>query len=478
MKKIKFIAMIAAMGIGFAACEPTLIDGPEPYAPVDATYLAEGITYQQFADEGCTTPDPNGNFVRFASAAGIVQVFVEGDNSPIYTGAGGVFKIPAKRGQEPKMNMVFRVANADGTFTEATKEFGCTPPTELSPEMLILVSDYGQKVWKWAAESVYGNGGHTGAGENFNAPGAVDGKWWGCESGDALVDQLEHSGDKAYGDESNGAYMVFTEEGKVTTYDPTGKVIRSSKFAIKDYDPTRSNGWDLGKLTTAEPATLFPWKINGGGTPVTEFDIMYFTPQAMTLAHTAGVAAGGWGEITFWSFISGSPDPLTMEGKWTYAPDRPYGEVGYLAGTFTQPGPDFDSNWWSPGSADELAGRVEQSGGVDYGDGSSDAYMIFEGNTVNTYKPDGTKVRGGTWSTEMNDFVLGAGRGTDGWELGKLNVDQPALLYPWHDFSSGEAVTSYDIMYFDANNITLIYAPEGTGEWGNATYWLFTRKTE
>ena len=469
--------MIAAMGIGFAACEPALIDGPEPYAPVDATYLADGITYQQFADEGCTTPDPNGNFVRFGSAAGIVQIFVEGDNTPIYTGSGGVFKIPAKRGQEPKMNMVFRVANADGTFTEATKEFGCTPPTELSPEMLILVSDYGQKVWKWAAESVYGNAGHTGAGENFNAPGAVDGKWWGCESADALVDQLNHSGDKAYGDESNGAYMVFTEDGKVTTYDPTGKVIRSSKFVIKDYDPTRSSGWELGKLTTTEPATLIPSKVNGGGTPVTEFDIMYFTPQAMTLAHTAGVAAGGWGEITFWSFIGGTPDPLTIQGNWTY------GVNGYGNGGNTGKGAEFnapgvvDGNWWGVETGDDLADQLAHAGGTATGDESSAAYMVFEGNTVTTYDANGSQIRGGTWEVLMNDYASGAGRGSAGWELGKLTTSEPALLFPWMVNAGGTPVTEYDIMYFDANNMTLVNTGETqSGDWAEITHWVFVRK--
>ena len=471
--------MIASMGIGFAACEPTLIDGPEPYAPVDATYLAEGITYQQFADEECTTPDPNGNFVRFASAAGIVQVFVEGDDSPIYTGSSGLFKIPAKRGQEPKMNMVFRVANADGTFTDAIKELGCTPPTELSPEMLILVSDYGQKVWKWAAESVYGNGGHTGAGDAFNAPGVVDGKWWGCESGDALVDQLNHSGDKAYGDESNGAYMVFTEDGKVTTYDPTGKVIRSSKFEIKNYDPTRSSGWELGKLITTEPATLFPWKINGGGTPVTEFDIMYFTPQAMTLAHTAGVAAGGWGEITFWSFIGGSPDPLTVEGTWTYAEKEGYGNSGFTeaGANFNMPGV-VDGMWWGiADGGDSLIDQIAHAGGTATGDESSEAYMVFEGNTVATYGPSG-KIREGNWEVVMNDFVSGAGRGSKGWELGKLKTSAPALLFPWKINGGGTPVTEYDIMYFDADHMTLTYVPEGTAGWAEITFWQFVRKAE
>lgn len=461
----------------FAACEPTLIDGPEPFAPVEATVLANGITYQQFADEACTQPDDAGNFLKYNSAAGVVQVFQEGNNSPLYTGAGGVVKIPVKRGQEPSANLVFRLINADGTFTETVKTFACTPPTELSPELLILASDYGQKVWKWAATSVYGNAGHTGAGDAFNAPGAVDGKWWGCETADALVDQLAHSGGTAYGDEANGAYMVFSEDGVVTSYKPTGEVIRSGKFEVKNYDPSRASGWELGKLTTSEPALLFPWKVNGDGTPVTEYDIMYFTPQAMTLVHTGGQAAGGWGEITHWSFIGGSPDPLTIEGTWTYGANG-YGNGGHggSGAAFNAPGV-VDGNWWGVATGDELADQLAHAGGTATGDEASDAYMVFEGNTVTTYAPDGTKVRGGEWTAVMNDYASGAGRGAAGWELGKLTTSEPAILFPWMVNGGGTPVTEFDIMYFDANNMTLVYtAGQASGGWGEITHWVFVRK--
>ena len=477
MKKIKLIAMTAAMGMLFAACEPTLIDGPEPFAPVDATVLANGITYQQFADEACTQPDDAGNFLKYNSAAGVVQVFQEGNNSPLYTGAGGVVKIPVKRGQEPSANLIFRIVNADGTFTDATKTVACTPPTELSPEMLILASDNGQKVWKWAPTAVYGNAGHSGAGSAFNAPGVVDGMWWGCESADALMDQLAHSGGVAYGDEANGAYMVFSEDGVVTSYKPTGEVIRSGKFEVKNYDPSRASGWELGKLTTSEPALLFPWKVNGGGTPVTEYDIMYFTPQAMTLVHTAGQAAGGWGEITHWSFIGGSPDPLTIEGTWTY------GANGYGNGGHGGAGADFNGpgvvggNWWGVATGDELADQLAHAGGTATGDESSEAYMVFEGNTVTTYAPDGSKVRGGEWTAVMNDYASGAGRGAAGWELGKLTTSEPAILFPWMVNGGGTPVTEFDIMYFDANNMTLVYtAGQASGGWGEITHWVFVRK--
>ena len=478
MKKITLIAMTAAVGMAFAACEPTLIDGPEPFGKVESTVLANGITYQQFADEACTQPDEAGNFVKFNSAAGIVQVFVESTGAHVFTGAGGVVKIPVKRGQEPSANLIFRIANADGTFTDAVKTFACTPPTELSAEMLVLVSDNGKKVWKYAPTNCYGNGGHAGSGAEFNGPGVVGGNWWGVETPDGLADQLGHvPGGTATGDEASGAYMVFTEDGDVTTYKPTGEAIRSGKFEVKNYDPERTSGWELGKLVTSEPAILFPWMINGNGTGVTEFDIMYFTPQAMTLVYTNGQASGGWGEITHWCFIGGSPDPLTMEGTWTYAAESTYGNAGNsgAGAAFNAPGV-VDGKWWGAAPAD-LSGQLAHTGGTAYGDEAEGAYMVFEGKNVTTYAPDGTKVRGGEWEAVMNDFADGAGRGAAGWELGKLNTTEPALLFPWSINENGTPVTSYDIMYYDANNITLVYTKgNGAGSWGEISFWSFVRK--
>lgn len=467
--------MTAAVGMVFAACEPTLIDGPEPFGKVESTVLANGITYQQFADEACTQPDESGNFVKFNSAAGIVQVFVESTGAHVFTGAGGVVKIPVKRGQEPSANLIFRIANADGTFTDAVKTFACTPPTELAAEMLILVSDNGKKVWKYTPEATYGNAGNSGNGAGFDG-GAIDGQWWGAAPAD-LEGQLDHTGGTAYGDEVPGAYMVFTEDGEVTTYDPTGKVIRGGKFEVKNYDPSRASGWEIGKLVTSEPALLFPWSINEGGKGVTEYDIMYLTAQQMSLVYTKGNGAGSWGEISFWRFMAGSPDPLTMEGEWTYAAADAYGNAGNsgAGAAFNAPGV-VDGKWWGATPAD-LSGQLEHTGGTAYGDEAEGAYMVFEGKNVTTYAPDGTKVRGGEWEAVMNDFADGAGRGAAGWELGKLNTTEPALLFPWSINEKGTPVTSYDIMYFDANNMTLVYTKgNGAGSWGEISFWNFVRK--
>lgn len=76
--------------------------------------------------------------------------------------------------------------------------------TDLAPEMLLLVSDKGQKTWTYAPEFSYGNGGHSGNGSGFDN-GAVDGQWWGIGEADELKNFPDFSGGVVYGDEANGA---------------------------------------------------------------------------------------------------------------------------------------------------------------------------------------------------------------------------------------------------------------------------------
>jgi len=482
MKKVLYFAMAAAMGSMLASCEPALIDGPEPSAAVSETTLASGLTYTQYADEACTQEDPAGNYLKYNSTAGIVQVFLaSAPESVLQTGAGGVVKIPVKRGQDPQATLLFKLVNFDGSTTSCQQTVSVTPPTALSAEMLILCSDNGQKVWKFSQtpSMAYGNGGHTGSGAGFDN-GAVDGCWWGVENADALIDQIQHAGGTAYGDEDVNAYMVFTEDGVVTSYKSNGEKIRGGKFEVKNYDPARSSGWEIGKLVTSEAALLFPWSINEGGKAVTEFDIMYMTPQLMTLVYTKGNAAGGWGEITHWQFMGATPEPLTLEGKWGWSSTAAnvWGNGGHTGSgaSFNAPGV-IDGNWWGVGTAEELLDQMGHSGDGNTGDASSDAYMVFEGNTVATYAADGSKIRGGEYQTVMNDFVSGAGRGASGWELGKLTTDAPALLFPWSINEGGKEVTEFDIMYFDANNMTLVYTKgNAAGGWGEITHWVFERK--
>lgn len=218
-----------------------------------------------------------------------------------------------------------------------------------------LAGNNGQKVWRYAPDQTYGNAGNSGNGFGYEN-GNVDGMWWGAAPSD-LISQLAHAGGVAYGDESPDAYMIFTDEGVVTTYTPSGAKVRSGMYEVNDYNPSRPDGWELGKLMTSEPALLFPWSMNEGGLGVTEYDIMDLTPEQMTLVYTKGNGSGSWGEITFWRFVSGEISEDIEPSDYTW----------YLVGDF---------NGWTAG---DEAYRMTKDGDryVYYGFTTSGAELKF-----------------------------------------------------------------------------------------------------
>lgn len=195
------------------------------------------------------------------------------------------------------MTLVYTKGNGAGSWGEISYwRF-----INVSPSKNIL-EGISHRRWSWANDGieVWGNAGNSGAGEAFTGTN-VDGKWWGVVDAADLMGQLQHSGGTSYGDESNDAYMMFGE-GNVASYAPDGTQIRGGSYELTVYPEGRNGGWELGKLTTSEPALLFPWSINENGTPVTEFDIMYMDGDYMNLVYTKGNGAGSWGEITYWRF--------------------------------------------------------------------------------------------------------------------------------------------------------------------------------
>lgn len=477
------------MGLSFASCEPQLIDGPDAYASVDEAILAEGITYTQYSDKECTQLDPAGNFVKYSSAAGVVQVFSMTGQSPLITAAGGTFKLPVKRGHVGNISMRFRLQNADGTFTEATKEFTCTPPSELTREQILLSGDYGQKVWMYAQDGTefYGNAGHTGEGAAYDNFDVIDGYWWGVKDTEGIQGQIGGPSPEAFGDEDLSAYMVFDEDGNVQTFTPDGTLVRKGGYSLENYDPERSSGWNLGTLKLSEAATLYPWAIDGSGT-VTEFEVMHLTPQSMYLVYNnSGGGPGDWDEITYWRFVSGTPDMYTLEGKWTYGVEL-NSRYSFVYGGAPEEGEGFDYNvltddlpgfsWgYAPSRLAEKSELYADKGQV-FGDAAEGAYMVFNEDWVTSYSPTGEKVRESTWSIQMNDPTVKGRRGDNGIELGTLSTTGAGLLFPWTYQEPGVAVKEYKILYYDSNNIVLYKEGPEHEEFDNMTMWVFSRVKE
>ncbi len=165
----------------------------------------------------------------------------------------------------------------------------------------------GQRAWTYYPidDATWGNAGYIGvAGQADVAAGEIPGKWWGCPPEDLETEQIQHSGDVAYGYGSSDAYMVFDNVmGTVTSYDAGGNVIKSSDYSIDDFD-FATDGYPMGHLTTGEDSgILYPFVINKGGVVATDYEIVYLDGSLLTLiSNYDGHGEWAWGECTWWRF--------------------------------------------------------------------------------------------------------------------------------------------------------------------------------
>lgn len=483
MKK-SLIYIFAAASL-LCSCDP-VNDARDLDVVSNSKELLDGTIFEVYKDEALTQKagPAEGTWVKFYTQPSMtVCVYnydAEGNEKILGTGTSGSFPLALKRGSSTDQVLHIRTVNSDNTVIETTKTVSVWVKSDLDPELKLLLGESGVKKWGWdynsGAGKCWGNAGNTGAGGNFTAR-VIDGMWWGPDTPEELVDQLQHSDTHmATGEESINAYMEFDEDGKINTYNAEGKLIRKGTYKLMNWDPSRSSGWQIATLETSDPAVLFPFSINEGGKAVTTFDVMHLDASHMTLVYTKGNGAGSWGEITFWMFKNRNADQETLEtsrfgdGKWGWANDgkEVWGNAGNSGNGAGFTAENVDGKWWGVITGQELMDQLQHSGGVAYGDEDGMAYMIFKDGKVSTYKPDGTEIRGGTYTLDMYE-----GR-QDNWAIGKLTTSAPALLFPWSINEGGKAVTEFDVMYMDADNMTLVYTKgNGAGSWGEITYWRF-----
>lgn len=167
--------------------------------------------------------------------------------------------------------------------------------------------------WVWDTSvtgTVWGNMGYCG-GDGADVGTKGNGQWWGAVAesetetgaGNGFLQQLQHSDTGvATGEESMDAYMIFTSEGKITSYDKEGVKIRGGNYYVERID---NNTWKAANLHTDPGSILWPFEINSGGNKPTVFEVVYITEEKMTLVYPDGgdfESLGGWGEATFWHF--------------------------------------------------------------------------------------------------------------------------------------------------------------------------------
>ena len=314
MKKLLYLIPLLALLL--ASCDPKEVDLGSPDGSLSTEALDKCFSFEQWSDETHATAQADGNYFTYKTTPAepvIVYQLVDGQKNVIGSGPSGSFKIVPRRGQSNEQTFYVAKANAEDVTT-VEKKATVYVPSDLTAEMKLLVSDDGQKIWKWdtswtdadGKHRSWGNGKYKGdgtKGEDFG--NGTAGIWWGCTPED-LTGQLSHSDTGvATGEEDSNAYMEFASDGTIKTYDKAGKVIREGKWEITYNFGKRDDGnWSLGTLTTTAGSILFPFEINmkkenKDCTP-TEFDILKLSTGELVLAcHSKDKESE---ECTWWHF--------------------------------------------------------------------------------------------------------------------------------------------------------------------------------
>lgn len=470
-----------------ASCNPA----EDSYTDNAKTYteqtLSDGFSFTQADEEGNIVPD--GNYFTFTTSPAVpvtvLQKKADGSENILVRGEStGKFAIVPTRGSDPTQKFYVRTMNPDGTYIEAEKTANVYVPGDLLPEIKLLCSDAGQKIWKWDTSwhdndgnpRAWGNGKYKGdPGDDFG--NGISGIWWGCSPAE-LTGQLDHSNThEATGEESEKAYMEFNEDGTINTYNADGVKIRSGRFSVEGYNGGQrdADNWSIGKLKVEAGTILFPFEINKNGQNLpTEFDIMKLSTGELVLACSSN---GVGNECTWWHFKSNSDGVGNLTNNatkaWTWdisfvkQPDGYnccWGNGKYMG----DPGDDFAEGtagtWWGTlpaGFDEELAN----------GANDPNAYMEFcNDGTVKSYDKDGNVIRSGTWEIT---YANKGDRDANNWAIGTLKTD--ALLYPRkiNHLTEGE-LTEFDILKLTSKQMVLVYGGNGKGE--ECTWWRFKVK--
>jgi hypothetical protein len=474
--------MLALAGLMLASCEPALLQGPAAAAPMASTALQSAFVIDgQFADAACTIPQTDGNYIKYSTSPAVtVQVSTtkaDGTKNVLATGASGVFNITPRRGADPNQPFTVTTINQDATTVSFESSVNVFVPGDLAPEVKVLTGESGAKAWKWYTVdgACWGNAGFNAG--KAASPTDIPGKWWGCTPEQLETEQVAHSGGTVYGYGDPDAYMIFNEDGECISYKADGTQIAKGSHTFEDYDPEGAGaGYGYGKIVTTDAPILFPFDINTQGSRTNEFQVVYVDPNVLALISDKG--AGDWGECTWWRFKNASDADAALAGNgqraWTwYTIDgATWGNAGYNAGTANAAG-EIPGKWWGCTPTQLETEQLAHSGGVAYGYGSDDAYMVFDSanGTVTSYKADGSEIKSSGYAVE--DFVMDP----TAFSKGTISTtDGSGILFPFAINQGGAVTTTYEIVYLDGTIMSLIGNYAQSADWGECTWWRFKPK--
>lgn len=170
--------------------------------------------------------------------------------------------------------------------------------------------------------------------------------------------------------------------------------------------------------------------------------------------------------------------------KWKWMPTNAnggavWGNGGYLAGE-QDGGLDINGAWWGCGVIDGDCGDTFESQNQHAGDRWPEvqgecyalSYMEFnEDGSLTAYSNEGVKINEGSFA--IKDYNNNEITNADKVSRGTLETSEGAILWPFAINTGGMQPTAFEIGYLDVSRMILIYAPDGTGGWGECTWWSF-----
>ena len=142
MKK-SILLFAVALGM-LTACDPIKEEGSMAIDSFTASSLLDGAQFSQYADQACTTPQSDGNWIKYSvpKASSVYIYYLKADGSEFKLASGssaGVFNFVPARGSDPLQTVYFRYQNAKGEETVASVDFTVQVASELKPEIRLLV---------------------------------------------------------------------------------------------------------------------------------------------------------------------------------------------------------------------------------------------------------------------------------------------------------------------------------------------------
>ncbi len=483
-----------ATACALCACDP--VEEDDSFSAIEYTKeaVSEAFSFTQADKAG--KPAADGNYFTYTTnPAQIVKVFnykADGSENQLALGASGTFQISPSRGSDPNQKFYVAIYNADGTRVVAEKTANVFVKADLTSSEKLFCSNSGRKKFKWNTHATdgafWGNMGYCGgSGADVYKSGA--GKWWGVDGVNEVFDtQLQHSvTGNLTGEESVNAYMVFTEDGTIEKYDENGVKLNETTYEVVAQPNEERAAWAPYILKTGENSVLWPFEINAGGKYVTEYEVVYISPSAMTLVYPDGGAfdgLGGWGEATFWQFSADDYEgaAVGVEGKgksWTWNTEAVdgafWGNMGYCGGSGADVCLSGAGKWWGVTSEAEFADQLKHSvTGELTGEESVDAYFtLTEDGEIKKYDGAGKLLNTTTWK-------LNTDKASEPWCVGHLETGENSVLWPFEINAGGKYVTDFEVVYLTDQYMTLVYPDggtfEGVGGWGEASFWQFKAK--